>query len=197
MARPVQKRDEIERAAVELFVAQGIAGTTTRQIAERAHAAEGTMYRYCRSKEDFAWEIYFGQLEGLMGRVRLAAGEETGLEGQLRAMVGVFFALFDRDVTMYSYLLLAEHTLAQRLPADFETPPGLLLRVLAEGKARGELAEGVDVHEAGALVMGAVARLATFHIYGRIGGRLSERVESLAALCWRAIGHTANQESKR
>jgi AcrR family transcriptional regulator len=192
MARPIVKRDEIVRAALELFVERGIAGTTTRDIAQRAQAAEGTMYRYYRSKEELAWEVYFTHLERFMAELRAAVAGAAGTRERLRRMIAAFFALFDRDPVVYSYLVLAEHALAHRLPPGYESPPALLLRVLAEGQARGDLPPG-EVHELGAVVMGTVARLATFRIYGRIGGPLGDRVERMAALCWRAIATPAGE----
>jgi len=200
MARPIVKRDEIVRAALELFVERGIAGTTTRDIAQRAQAAEGTMYRYFRSKEELAWEVYFAHLETFMGELRQAVAAAAGTREQVRGMIAAFYALFDRDPVIYGYLVLAEHALAHRLPAGYESPAGLLLRVLREGQQRGELPPG-EVHELGAVVMGTVARLATFRIYGRIGGRMGDRVERVAALCWRAIGQPvaefSNEEAAR
>jgi hypothetical protein len=53
----------------------------------------------------------------------------------------------------------------------------------------------------GAVVMGTVTRLAAFRIYGRIAGPLGDRVERVAALCWRAIstpdGESSMEEAAR
>ena len=46
------KRDAICDAALELFAEKGIEATTIRDIAQRADAAEGTLYRHFKGKEE-------------------------------------------------------------------------------------------------------------------------------------------------
>lgn len=49
--RRLDTRREIHRAALELFEAQGVRGTTVQQIAERAGVSARTFFRYFTSKE--------------------------------------------------------------------------------------------------------------------------------------------------
>ncbi len=190
MARPVVKREGIERAAMELFVAKGIAGTTTREIAERAGAAEGTMYRHFKTKEDLAWEIYFSQLTSFMESLRATAAARPDVRSKLSGIVSEFFRLYDADPVLYSYLVLAEHSLLWRLPKDFQTPPALLVEILVEGQGAGEVVKE-DPNLLSALIMGTVARLTIFRVYGRVTGELSARSEAVSRLCWRAICKTS------
>jgi len=67
--KPTGKRDankektkqDILRAALELFREKGLDGTTTKQISRRAGIAEGTLFNYFKTKEDLA--LYFFQKE--------------------------------------------------------------------------------------------------------------------------------------
>lgn len=54
-----ERRQQIARAALEVFSARGYDEATVREIARRAGLAEGTVYLYFRSKRDLllaAWE---------------------------------------------------------------------------------------------------------------------------------------------
>src|SRR3954464_10362495 len=68
-ARPAGRRDlnkektkeRILKAALELFRQNGLEGTTTRQISQKAKIAEGTLFNYFKTKEDLA--LYFFEKE--------------------------------------------------------------------------------------------------------------------------------------
>ena len=65
MARGSDTKHKIERAALTLFVARGVAETTTREIAFAAGIAEGTIYRHFTSKEQLATDLFIGHHIGL------------------------------------------------------------------------------------------------------------------------------------
>ena len=56
-----QTKKRILAAALALFQENGLEGTTTRQISQRAGIAEGTLFNYFKTKEDLA--LYFFQKE--------------------------------------------------------------------------------------------------------------------------------------
>jgi len=68
-ARPTGKRnlnkektkEKILAAALELFSENGLDGTTTKQISQKAGIAEGTLFNYFKTKEDLA--LFFFQKE--------------------------------------------------------------------------------------------------------------------------------------
>lgn len=73
------RRLQIMEAAKELFAGQGLEGTTTRQIAERARVNEAIIFRHFPSKEDLYWEIIDRESE--------LAGWQPALERRLRSGV--------------------------------------------------------------------------------------------------------------
>lgn len=50
--------DDVTRAAVQLFAAQGYANTSVQQIVEAAGVTKGAMYHYFESKDDLLFAIY-------------------------------------------------------------------------------------------------------------------------------------------
>ncbi|MBM3650754.1 MAG: helix-turn-helix transcriptional regulator, partial [Alphaproteobacteria bacterium] len=57
MGKAEETKSRLERAALTLFVARGVAETTTKEIAMAASVAEGTIYRYFPSKEQLALDL--------------------------------------------------------------------------------------------------------------------------------------------
>jgi AcrR family transcriptional regulator len=51
------RRQQILEAATALFARQGFGGTTTRQIAERAHVNEAIIFRHFPTKDDLYWAV--------------------------------------------------------------------------------------------------------------------------------------------
>lgn len=70
------KRDEIVRAALDLFVEQGFHGAPMALIAERAGVGAGTIYRYFENRDILIRELY-GELEKAMFPALLAEYDQT------------------------------------------------------------------------------------------------------------------------
>lgn len=67
------RRNQILETATELFARQGFEGTTTRQIAEKAHVNEAIIFRHFPSKEELYWEVIEHQCHLGRGRAHLEA----------------------------------------------------------------------------------------------------------------------------
>jgi AcrR family transcriptional regulator len=51
-------RDRIEKAAIRLFVEQGVTETSVRDIARAVGLSEGALYRHFVSKEQLVWAVF-------------------------------------------------------------------------------------------------------------------------------------------
>lgn len=71
-ARSREKRDEILKAAVSLFVERGYAGTTSDDIAAAAGVSVGTFYNYFRNKRQVLVTLVIARLEDIFGNLQLA-----------------------------------------------------------------------------------------------------------------------------
>ena len=98
-----KRRNQIADAAVGLFIEKGFHKTTTRQIAQAAGIAIGSMYEYVACKEDVLYlvcesihtEVQKGLLEAL--------GRATGGRSVLAEVIREYFLVCDR---MSDFILL-------------------------------------------------------------------------------------------
>jgi AcrR family transcriptional regulator len=187
MSRPVAKREALEEAALALFARQGVEGTTTRQIAEAAGCAEGTMFRHWASKEDLAWDLYDTRLRRFMAGLEAAVGASSGARNRLRAMVECCFRLFEEEPVLCSFLLLAEHHAARRMKAGYRTPVEVLIDVIREGQRSREIRSG-DPGLFAALAFGAVLRVPVFRMNRRIQGDLRRKVDPVTDAVFEMMG---------
>jgi AcrR family transcriptional regulator len=93
----VAPRDEILDAAAALFVGQGLAATTTRQIAERVGIRQASLYYYFAGKDEILLEL-------LTQSVRPSLRVATELESRCRD---------DPAVGLYALALIDVRTLTQ------------------------------------------------------------------------------------
>ncbi len=152
-----ERRQQIARAALEVFSARGYGEATVRDIARRAGLAEGTVYLYFRSKRDLlfaAWEAV--AVSRVLPSLRQVEAAPAGAEEDVLAAVfhdqfltlmrhGAFFRLvmhradvdleFRRKVRARVRQFLAEVTRilerAARRGAVAELDPEVVVRALS------------------------------------------------------------------
>lgn len=113
-----ERREQVLRAATEVFAHKGYHATSVGDIIKRAHIARGTFYLYFENKRQIFEAILDMALQGLVSRlhrIELSPHSPPPLE-QLRANVGrvIAFLLSERELTQ----ILLRH--AEGLDADFD-----------------------------------------------------------------------------
>jgi AcrR family transcriptional regulator len=81
-----ESRQEIIRAAAEVFMAFGYAASTIDAVADRLGATKGRIYHYYRSKAELYFDVQIAAMERLLAEIEpLARSEDTPAE-RLRRM---------------------------------------------------------------------------------------------------------------
>lgn len=83
----VSRRDQIKRVAAGLFVENGVAGTSVRDIAEGVGMLSGSLYHHFPSKDAIAFAILDDFLTDLNSRYRSVLPHVSGMREELRALV--------------------------------------------------------------------------------------------------------------
>lgn len=186
MGKAEDTKQRIERAALTLFVARGVAETTTREIALAASIAEGTIYRYFPSKEQLAVDMFLRHHRALAEALDEAQGKAATLREKIDAIVRCYCEWADRDWTLFAYHLLNQHSFLIQVPDGAPNPVNVVREVIARAMKAGEIPRR-DADLVAASAIGAVMQPATYKVYGRFEGPLSAHVRFFADAAWAVL----------
>jgi AcrR family transcriptional regulator len=172
--RAATKRPDIARAALRLFIARGVRGTTVRDIASQAGVADGTLYRHWRSKRELARTVFRECMETVAAELRRAAAGERTARDQLTAAIRSLFQCARSELLLYEMLVLPPSRDTDDFMAGATTPEDVLAAIVAGGQRRRELATDVDPRLVAECILGAVSRIAVQRRLGRLPRRLGE-----------------------
>ncbi len=176
----------IQTAALKLFVEQGIAETTTRDLAAAAAIAEGTLYRHYVSKEALVTDLFATHYQAYAKRLGEIERREEDARGKLAAMIADVYGLYDRDATLFRFLLLSQHQAIPRLPPSIESPVAVLRRVVERALERGEL-RALDPELLTAMALGLILQPAVSMTYGQLAPPLHRLAGTITAAVERAL----------
>jgi AcrR family transcriptional regulator len=188
LARETDTRERIERSALRLFVEQGIAETSIREIARDAGISQGAMYNHFVSKEELAWELFSENFSQIGHELRKIASEQEGVGAKLLGMIRHVFQRFDEDWVLVRYVFFARHLHLNRVNRRLGNPYMVFRTVIAEGVRNGEIPRQ-DVEISTSMVTGAVIQTIDTKIFSdRLDGPLLLRAEAVAGGCLRMLG---------
>jgi len=129
---------------------RGFAGTSVRDIGERAQVTQSSLYHHAHSKGQLLHELHGTLARELIGRVEQVVSSEASASDQLRGVIKAIMSVVDTHrpvVTVYlreTYALseeAREEVRHERDKLDF-----LVDLVLRRGIDSGELRPDLDVH---------------------------------------------------
>lgn len=185
-------RQEIQRAALTLFAEKGVEATTIKSIARHTGLSEGALYRHYVSKDALGQELFtenFSAIARVLADIRESKGP---VSGRLTKMIHAFTKAYDHDPILFRFLLLTQHGYLENIDAALPSPIDEIRQIIIEGMTQGKIPHR-DPNLLTAMVMGIVLQTATFSVYGRITGALSDVSGSLAQACWQAMTVTNEQ----
>jgi AcrR family transcriptional regulator len=187
MPRGMATRNRIREAALELFVAKGVIGTSVRDIAAKADIAEGGLYRHYASKEDLAWKLFSENYAALAKDLQGLARTEKDFQHRLAAMVGRFCRFFDEEPLMFRFLLLTQHQELPKLKSKTQSPVQALRNLIADAAKKGEIT-AKDIDLTTAQILGLLLQPATFMVYGLMPAGMRGIEDATVAACLKIAG---------
>jgi AcrR family transcriptional regulator len=176
-SRARNARPKIEKAALELFIRDGIDAATTRGIADTAGVSEGALYRHYKGKDELALALFM-QTHNQLGEMMLGAFSEDGtIEDKVRRAVTAYCAFADEDWLSFSYHLVS---LNRYLPHDTkrdDDPVSVVEKLIEHLMDSGEIPRG-DSAILAAMSLGVVMQSGLNKVYSRLPGPFSQHVET-------------------
>ena len=183
MPRPPRALAPLKEAALRLFVEHGIDGTGIRELSRAAGCSEAAVYRHWANKEALVRALYEEHLDAVCAILDAAVSgdpKNTPLADQVLAAVTALYHLFDEQPLVFRFVLLARHDfvvaheLTKRTPIDIVQ--ALAQRAIDDGEATG------DAGVLAASLTGTFLETATFVLYQRLPGPLSQHASRVAKL---------------
>jgi AcrR family transcriptional regulator len=143
-----QKRRRLRDAAWALFRTQGYEATTTKQIAERAGVASGTLFLYARDKPDLLFLVLHERLSRAVEDGLETLPREASLIDQLVHLFSGFFRVYE-DMPEIGRRFIkempgADGPNAQRVNALTLGLLGQIAGLVQRAQTRGEVAPDAD-----------------------------------------------------
>jgi len=149
------KQGRIVEAAGDLFREQGFDATTGRQICQRAGIGTGTLFLYVRDKRELLFLIFRPLAEQAFERLpRGLRGRERVVDGLMR-LFGAFIRVYGRDpelARLFVQELLFRSDPSEGMKAQNAELRARIGRIVAQGRARGELRADLDTAALGSAV---------------------------------------------
>jgi AcrR family transcriptional regulator len=191
--RSIGARGKVERAALDLFAAEGIDGVSIAEIAAAAGVSQGALYRHYPSKDELAWSLFSTAYLRTGAQLDEIRTREPDFRSRIAAMVGYFCGLYDSDPALFRFMLIAQHDLLPRIGREKRTPVDAVADTVADAIQSGEVGM-IEPAAAVAIIMGIVLQTAVFHIYGRLAGPLRACSGGLARAALAAIEEMGRAE---
>lgn len=170
-------RPKIERAALKLFVGEGIDGATTRDIAEQAGVSEGALYRHYKGKDELAHSLFMETHNRLGQMVLEAAMTEGSMQDRVRAIVTAYCTLADEDWLLFSFHLVSLHRFLPHDTAREDDPTTITENIIRGLMATGEIPEG-DPALMASMALGIVLQAGQNKAYNRLQGPFSAHIDA-------------------
>lgn len=170
-------RPKIERAALKLFISEGVDAATTREIADVAGVSEGALYRHYKGKDELALALFMETHNRLAEMMQDAFSQPGTIEERVRRAVTAYCQLADEDWLLFSFHLVSLNKFVPHDTRRDDDPVSVVEKLLTALMDAGEIPRG-DPALIAAMSLGVVMQAGLNKIYNRLPGPFSQHVDA-------------------
>ncbi|MCC2095580.1 MAG: TetR/AcrR family transcriptional regulator [Hyphomicrobiales bacterium] len=179
-------RESILAQALRLFARKGFDATSVKDIAAAVGVADAALYRHFPSKDDIAQAVFSRHYRALADEIEAIASANQHIASTLDELIALLCRLYDRDPDVFTFILINQHNHLRHVGFS-GNPVEVISAIMRRACERKEILVS-DPELAAAIALGAAIQPAIFHMYGRLGGTLSEHSGDIIASVRRALG---------
>jgi len=151
-------RTRILEVAARLFMEQGFAATSVREIGERAAVGQSSLYHHVQSKGHLLFQLHQSFSKDLVERLNAVVATNSSPTVQIRELVRVFLSAVESHQAEVTVFLREEHALPdtyrQEIQRDRDQVNAIVDGMIENGIAAGELRKDLDIRLARLGIMG-------------------------------------------
>ena len=170
-------RPKIERAALKLFISEGVDAATTREIADVAGVSEGALYRHYKGKDELALALFMETHNRLAEMMQDAFSQPGTIEERVRRAVTAYCQLADEDWLLFSFHLVSLNKFVPHDTRRDDDPVSVVEKLLTALMDAGEIPRG-DPALIAAMSLGVVMQAGLNKIYNRLPGPFGQHVDA-------------------
>jgi len=181
----------LELAVIEVFSEVDFDQANMREIARKAGMSFSTIYKYYKNKNHLLFGFVQFWFTVLQDRIRdhLQGIEDT--REKLRKLIWVQLDYFERNEAIGRIIWIRTPISAWMADKAYEDNPLLeiILEILREGQARGTIDSDIRTALCVNLLVSTTSWAFIDWVYKGKGRRLTEELEPVFAVVWRAVGN--------
>jgi TetR/AcrR family fatty acid metabolism transcriptional regulator len=159
---PLDKKQRILKAAIQIFAEKGYSGTTISEIASLANVADGTVYEYFKNKEDLLISIPEEYFKNHLSRIEETFNIHNPLK-KIRRFIQYHFRLYliDQDfLKIYLILILLNRRFYQsRAYESLRLYSQVFEGLIKEGMNHGSLKPDINIRVFRNMFLGAFTHM--------------------------------------
>ena len=184
-----ERRDQLIRAASEVFVDRGYHAAGMDEIADRAGVSKPVLYQHFSSKLDLYLAVLAQHVDVLVASVRQALRTTTDNRQRLRAAVAAFFDFIELDSQGYRLIFENDYVAEPQVAAQVKVATEACTDAVFDLISRDS---GLEAHRARMIAVGLVGISVDCARYWLDADRRiskEDAVEGTVAFAWGGLSH--------
>ncbi len=132
------KKEDLIKAALDLFAVKGYDGVSVRDIAKTAGVSEAALYKHFKGKEDLALYIFNAIIKNYSERLLVLKAQPLSSIDKLCKIVEYTYDLYEMYPAEIRFALLSQYYFWDSLSNEIK-PHFIMKRIVEEGISAGEI----------------------------------------------------------